>query len=299
MSYDVVVLGGGAAGLNGALTGPLPARGPGDRRRRPRNAPAEGCTACCRPTGSARRAAERGRAEVRGYGGQIWPARSSAPRRDDDGFRLTLPTARTVRARRLLVATGLVDELPDVPACASGGVATWCTARTATAGRCGTGDRRAGGGSDLRAPGAALPAASDAGPGAFAHTAAARRRAGRLLAARGVRVVTGGGGVEWRTTGSPAFGCATAGRAPAPSRSHPDERPHRRLAALGLKAVPHPSGIGSTSPSTRRPDRDPGHLGGGQRHRPDGPGRRLGGGRGAGGSAHQRRADHRRRRSGG
>ena len=35
--------------------------------------------------------------------------------RDGDGFAVTLADGRSVRARRLLVTTGLVDELPDVP----------------------------------------------------------------------------------------------------------------------------------------------------------------------------------------
>lgn len=35
--------------------------------------------------------------------------------REDNGFAVTLADGRTVRTRRLLVATGLVDELPDIP----------------------------------------------------------------------------------------------------------------------------------------------------------------------------------------
>jgi thioredoxin reductase len=35
--------------------------------------------------------------------------------RDDTGFAVRLADGRTVRARRLLVATGLVDELPGIP----------------------------------------------------------------------------------------------------------------------------------------------------------------------------------------
>ena len=37
------------------------------------------------------------------------------PSGTDDGFRVTLADGASVRARRLLVTTGLVDELPDVP----------------------------------------------------------------------------------------------------------------------------------------------------------------------------------------
>jgi len=61
-----------------------------------------------------------GRAEVTGYGGRIISGHvTSAARLDsqDDrgGFRVTLTDGASVYARRLLVATGLVDELPDVP----------------------------------------------------------------------------------------------------------------------------------------------------------------------------------------
>jgi thioredoxin reductase len=33
----------------------------------------------------------------------------------NDGYEVALAGGRTIRARRLLVATGLVDELPDIP----------------------------------------------------------------------------------------------------------------------------------------------------------------------------------------
>jgi thioredoxin reductase len=58
---------------------------------------------------------ELGRAEVRGYGGQLMEGRVSSVARDDVGFTVTLDRDRVVSARRLLVTTGLVDELPDVP----------------------------------------------------------------------------------------------------------------------------------------------------------------------------------------
>ncbi|KAB1152374.1 NAD(P)/FAD-dependent oxidoreductase [Micromonospora sp. DT46] len=116
-SYDVVVIGGGAAGLSGALTLA--------RVRRsvvvldsgtPRNAPAEGVHGLLAREGiRPAELLERGRAEVRGYGGRVVTGEVAATNRDDDGFTVTLGDGRTVRARRLLVATGLVDELPDVP----------------------------------------------------------------------------------------------------------------------------------------------------------------------------------------
>jgi len=61
-----------------------------------------------------------GRAEVAGYGGRIISGGvASAARLDDQddrgGFQVALTDGACVYARRLLVATGLVDELPDVP----------------------------------------------------------------------------------------------------------------------------------------------------------------------------------------
>jgi thioredoxin reductase len=115
--YDVVVIGGGAAGLSGALTLA--------RARRtvlvidsgaPRNAPAAGVHGLLGLDGI--RPADllaRGRAEVRGYGAELISAEAAAVTRTGAGFRVTLAGGRAVRARRLLVASGLADGLPDVP----------------------------------------------------------------------------------------------------------------------------------------------------------------------------------------
>jgi thioredoxin reductase len=115
--YDVVVVGGGAAGLNGAL---MLAR---SRRSvvvidagAPRNAPAAGVHGLLGREGTPpTELLERGRAEVRCYGGHVLTGEVSTVARDDEGFRVVLADGQTVRARRLLVATGLADELPDIP----------------------------------------------------------------------------------------------------------------------------------------------------------------------------------------
>ncbi|MFD7559117.1 NAD(P)/FAD-dependent oxidoreductase [Streptomyces sp. NPDC059835] len=116
--YDVVVVGGGAAGLAGALTLV--------RARRsvlvidsgsPRNAPAAHMHGYLGHDGrSPAELLERGRAEVTGYGGLI--RRGTVIAADPlpgGGFLVRCGDGSTVRARRLLVTTGLVDELPAVP----------------------------------------------------------------------------------------------------------------------------------------------------------------------------------------
>ncbi|MCN0153859.1 NAD(P)/FAD-dependent oxidoreductase [Salinispora arenicola] len=115
--YDVVVAGGGAAGLNGAM---MLAR---SRRSvvvidagAPRNAPAKGVHGLLgREDMPPAELLERGRAEVRGYGGHVVTGEIATSARDGDGFVVTLADGRSVRARRLLVTTGLVDVLPAIP----------------------------------------------------------------------------------------------------------------------------------------------------------------------------------------
>lgn len=114
---DVLVLGGGAAGLSGALTLA--------RSRRsvlvldagePRNAPADGVHAFLTRDGLPPAELVRlGRAEVSSYGGEIRSGTAVAARRDGDLIAVDTADGDTLRARRLLVATGLVDELPDLP----------------------------------------------------------------------------------------------------------------------------------------------------------------------------------------
>lgn len=116
-SYEVVVVGGGAAGLNGAL---MLAR---SRRSvvvidagAPRNAPADRVHGLLgRENTPPAELLARGREEVRSYGGQVVSGEVADARRDGDGFAVTLADGRATRARRLLITTGLVDELPDIP----------------------------------------------------------------------------------------------------------------------------------------------------------------------------------------
>ncbi|WP_433381973.1 NAD(P)/FAD-dependent oxidoreductase [Actinoplanes sp. CA-142083] len=116
-AYEVVVIGGGAAGLSGAL---MLAR---SRRSvlvidagQPRNAPAEGIHGLLGREGmSPLELLVRGRDEVRGYGGEIEDGEVASVARDGDGFEVSLADGRHVRARRLLVTAGLVDELPAIP----------------------------------------------------------------------------------------------------------------------------------------------------------------------------------------
>jgi thioredoxin reductase len=81
----------------------------------PRNAPADGVHGMLGHDGvPPSELLERGRAEVRGYGGHIVTGAAVGAAPSDGGFDIVLADGRSVRARRVLVATGLVDELPDV-----------------------------------------------------------------------------------------------------------------------------------------------------------------------------------------
>ena len=120
-AYDVVVIGGGAAGLSGALALA--------RSRRsvlvvdsgePRNAPAAHMHNYLGFDGRAPgELLAAGRAEVAGYGAEFLDGRAESAVRDGDVFRVVLDGGREVAGRRLLVTTGLIDELPDVPGLAA------------------------------------------------------------------------------------------------------------------------------------------------------------------------------------
>lgn len=122
---DVIVIGGGAAGLSSALTLA--------RARRdvlvidagsPRNAPAEGVHGFLTRDGIAPLELTRlGRAEVESYGGEIRSGTVTTVQTlqigDAARFVVTVTTpggrVEELRARRVIVATGVTDELPPIP----------------------------------------------------------------------------------------------------------------------------------------------------------------------------------------
>ncbi|MCJ8504832.1 NAD(P)/FAD-dependent oxidoreductase [Kocuria flava] len=115
---DVVVVGGGAAGLSAAVALARSLRSvvvvdAGELR----NAPAAGAHNVLGREGVAPlELLAAGRAEAEGYGARVRADRAVAVRRaDDDGFAVELAGGAVLRARRLLLATGLVDELPELP----------------------------------------------------------------------------------------------------------------------------------------------------------------------------------------
>ncbi|QNE74748.1 FAD-binding protein [Streptomyces finlayi] len=117
--YDVVVVGGGAAGLSGAVAL--------SRARRsvlvidagePRNEPAAHVHNYLGREGTApSELLAAGRAEAAGYGAEIAEGTvvSAGKLPDEEGFLVVREDGAAVAARRLLVTTGLVDELPPVP----------------------------------------------------------------------------------------------------------------------------------------------------------------------------------------
>ncbi|WP_104108683.1 NAD(P)/FAD-dependent oxidoreductase [Arthrobacter sp. N199823] len=114
---DVIIIGGGAAGLNAALV-------LGRTRRsvtvidagQPRNAPAAGAHGFITRDGVAPLELTRlGRADLEPYDVNIVEGRVLRAEKLDGEFRITLSDGSTRSGKRLLVTTGVVDELPDIP----------------------------------------------------------------------------------------------------------------------------------------------------------------------------------------
>ncbi|MFF4575540.1 NAD(P)/FAD-dependent oxidoreductase [Streptomyces sp. NPDC001410] len=115
-TYEVVVVGGGAAGLSAALV-------LGRARRRtlvvdagePRNAPSAHMQGYLSRDGmSPAEFLAVGREEIARYGVELVRDRVVDATGDED-FTVVLASGRTVSARQLVVATGLKDKLPPVP----------------------------------------------------------------------------------------------------------------------------------------------------------------------------------------
>lgn len=112
--YDVVIVGGGPAGLSAALV-------LGRARRRvvvvdsgePRNAAAHEAHGFLTRDGVPPAELLRlGREEVTGYGVELLTDRVVSA---VEGFEVTLESGAVLRARKLLVTAGIRDELPDIP----------------------------------------------------------------------------------------------------------------------------------------------------------------------------------------
>jgi thioredoxin reductase len=252
--YEVVVVGGGAAGLNGAL---MLAR---SRRSvvvvdagAPRNRPAAGVHGLLGHDGiPPSELIERGRAEVRRYGGYVVTGEVATAARDGDRFVVALADGRSARARRLLVASGLVDELPDLP----GVLERWgrdvihCPYCHGWEVR----DRAVGvlSSGPMSVHQALLFRQLTPDVIYFSHKAPLNEEQAEQLAARGIRVVDGElaslGVVEDRLTGV-RFRDGTVIERDALVIAPRMVARAGFLADLGLRAIEHPSGLGEHIPA--------------------------------------------------
>jgi thioredoxin reductase len=116
-TWDVIIVGAGSGGLSAALM-------LGRARRRvlvidggaPRNAVAAHMHGVLGRDGwSPLELVAKGRAEVERYGVVVMPGEVVSAERAESGFTVELDSGERHFARRMLVATGLRDELPEIP----------------------------------------------------------------------------------------------------------------------------------------------------------------------------------------
>jgi thioredoxin reductase len=115
--YDVVVVGGGAAGLGAAVTLCRSLRSvlvvdAGE----PRNGRSTGVHGFLSREGlPPAELLAAGGAEVRAHGGEILHGRAVSARKEGGIFSIELQDGQSLRSRRLLIASGFADELPTLP----------------------------------------------------------------------------------------------------------------------------------------------------------------------------------------